>query len=122
MKLTFVKSKIHRATVTKADLNYKGSITIGKELMQAAGIRPYEFVHINNVNNAAHWETYAIPGNTGDIILNGPPSRIFQPGDKVVILSFAQLEENEIEQFTHTVLFVDEQNSITEIVAQKSEL
>ena len=80
MQHIFVRSKIHRAVVTDANLNYRGSITIDREIMQAAGINSFEFVHINNLSNAAHWETYAIPGNKGEIILNGPPSRLFQKG------------------------------------------
>lgn len=111
-----VKSKIHRATVTDGNLNYQGSITIDKKLMDAAGIRPYEYVHINNVNNAAHWETYAIPGKEGEIILNGPPARLFQLGDPVVILSFLYLTNEELENFEHVDVLVDKENRITEVI------
>lgn len=112
MKRQFVKTKIHRATVTDANLNYTGSITIDADLMKSAGILPFEFVHINNVSNAVHWETYAIPGKKGEITLNGPPARLFQKGDQVIILCFSFLEEKEIDSFTHTDLFVDNTNSL----------
>lgn len=105
---TFVKSKIHRATVTDANLSYNGSITIDQQLLDASGLRPYELVHINNVSNAAHWETYIVPGNAGDIILNGPPSRLFQPGDLVVILGMVNLQPGE--SVTHCTVFVNEKN------------
>ena len=111
-----VKSKIHRAKVTDANINYQGSITIDKRLMAAAGIRPFEFVHVNNLSNAVHWETYAIPGNDGQICLNGPPARIFQPGDLVVILCFSYLEEHELESFQHVDVLVDSNNEITDLV------
>ena len=111
MKRTFVKSKIHRATVTDASLNYVGSISICPKLLAEADIQPYELVHINNLSNAAHWETYAIPGNTGDIVLNGPPSRLFQKGDLVVIFNTVQLDADE--SIVHKTIFVDEKNNST---------
>ena len=111
-----VKSKIHRATVTDGNLNYKGSITVDEELMKAAKLRPFEFVHVNNLSNAQHWETYVIPGKKGEIILNGPPARLFQPGDKVVILGFSYLTESEMVDFEHVDVMVDGENNITELV------
>lgn len=111
-----VKSKIHRATVTDSNLNYKGSITIDKKLMEAAKLRPFEYVHVNNVSNAVHWETYVIPGDDGQIILNGPPARLFQPGDQVVILSFSFLTEEEMANFIHVDVMVSSDNKITELV------
>ena len=78
MYKTFIKSKLHRVRVTDANLNYQGSITIGQELMQAAGIEPFELVHINNLSNAAHWETYAIPGTKGQIVLMVPLAAYFR--------------------------------------------
>lgn len=111
-----VKSKIHRATVTDGNLNYKGSITIDKKLMEAAKLRPFEYVHVNNVSNAEHWETYVIPGNDGEIILNGPPARLFQPGDQVVILSFNFLTEEEMSSFIHIDVMVSADNQITELI------
>lgn len=114
-----VKSKLHRVTVTDGNLTYPGSITICPLLMKAANIRAYEYVHINNVNSANHWETYAIPGEQGDIILNGPPARLFQPGDPVVILTFQHITDDELETFTHTDVNVDQQNRITKIDTKK---
>ena len=99
MLRTMCKGKIHRARVTEARMDYTGSITIDRELMQASDIAPYELVHINNMSNAAHWETYAIPGKPGEICLNGPPARLFQPGDQVIILSLAQLDDFGISGF-----------------------
>ena len=112
MYKTFVKSKIHRAKVTDANLNYIGSISICPSLMQAAGLQQYEFVHINNLSNAAHWETYVIPGKSGEITLNGPPSRLFAPGDLVVVLGFVSLAPGKTHE--HVSVFVDENNNITD--------
>lgn len=120
MKRLFVKSKIHRATVTDADLNYVGSISIDPYLMEAAGIEGYEFVHVNNVTNGKHWETYAIPGEPGDIVLNGPPAHHFSPGDLVVIYTLCELERDEINHFEHTVVFVDENNKMTRRVFDRT--
>jgi aspartate 1-decarboxylase len=106
------KGKIHRARVTEARMDYTGSITIGRELMQAADIVPHELVHINNMANAAHWETYAIAGNPGEICLNGCPARLFQPGDEVIILSLAQFDDSELTNFVQKVVFVDDANAI----------
>lgn len=114
MYKTFIKSKLHRVRVTDANLNYQGSITIGQELMQAAGIEPFELVHINNLSNAAHWETYAIPGTKGQIVLNGPPSRLFQAGDLVVVLSMIHLSVGETT--VHRTVFVNPENEITEVM------
>jgi aspartate 1-decarboxylase len=111
-----VKSKIHRATVTDGNLAYRGSITISKKLMEAANLRPFEFVHVNNLSNAHHWETYVIPGDDGQIVLNGPPARLFVPGDLVVILGFSYLNEQEMSTFEHVDVMVDDKNQITEII------
>lgn len=112
MLITVCKGKIHRATVTEACLDYRGSITIDEELLKEAGIRPYELLHINNMSSAAHWETYAIPGTKGQICLNGCPARLFQVGDQVIILSLAQLSAEEATDFSHKVVYVDKQNNI----------
>jgi aspartate 1-decarboxylase len=107
------KSKIHRATVTGAKLDYTGSITIDTNLMEAAGILPFEMVHINSMSNAAHWETYAIPGGDGEITLNGCPARLFMPGDEVVILSLVQVTPEEARTLAdrmHRTVQVDKQN------------
>lgn len=115
MLRTMCKGKIHRATVTEAHLDYTGSITIGEELMRAADIKPYELVHINNMANAVHWETYAIPGEPGQICLNGCPARLFQPGDEVIILSLGQVDESELAEFSQKVVLVDKCNTISAI-------
>lgn len=114
MLKTYIKSKIHRATVTDANLDYIGSITIDRNLMNVVGLEPFELVHVNNLSNAAHWETYIIPGSNGQIVLNGPPSRLFQKGDLVVILGMVQLAPGETT--THKTVFVDKHNNILNVV------
>lgn len=110
-------AKLHRATVTNADLDYVGSITIDDALMEAARLLPGQMVQITNVSNAALWRTYIVKGERGkgDIILNGPPARLFQKGDKVIILSEAWVDSKDAEKMSPTVVFMDEQNNITEI-------
>jgi aspartate 1-decarboxylase len=108
------KSKIHRATVTGADLNYMGSITIDPELMKAADLREYEQVHVVNINNGARFETYVIPGTSGEgeICLNGAAARLAEPGDKVIVISYAQYSEAELAEHRPVFIFVDEQNRL----------
>jgi aspartate 1-decarboxylase len=115
MLRTMCKSKIHRATVTGADLNYIGSITIDPELMEAADLLEYEQVAVVNVNNGARFETYVIPGERGkgEICLNGAAARMVHPGDKVIVISYAQYDEAEMERYRPTFIFVDEQNRIS---------
>jgi aspartate 1-decarboxylase len=108
----FITAKIHRATVTDANLNYKGSISLCPELIKAAGLLPYEFVHVNNLANGNHWETYIIPGAPGAVTLNGPPARLFCAGDKVVINRLEHVTPDEIAGLTHTVVYVDESNNV----------
>lgn len=114
MLRTMCKSKIHRATVTGADLHYVGSITIDPELMEAADMLEYEQVSIVNVNNGARFETYVIPGvpGAGEICLNGAAARLVHPGDKVIIISYAQYDEAEMAQYRPTFIFVDDENRI----------
>jgi aspartate 1-decarboxylase len=115
MVRTMCKSKIHRATVTGADLNYVGSITIDPVLMEAADLLEFEQVAVVNVNNGARFETYVIPGVPGDgeICLNGAAARLAHPGDKVIIISYAQYNEAELETYRPVFIFVDEQNRIS---------
>ena len=115
MYRTMCKSKIHRATVTGADLNYVGSITIDPVLMEAADLLEFEQVAVVNVNNGARFETYVIPGVPGDgeICLNGAAARLAHPGDKVIIISYAQYNEAELETYRPVFIFVDEQNRIS---------
>ncbi|MFN8110525.1 MAG: aspartate 1-decarboxylase [Thermoleophilia bacterium] len=112
MSRTMMKSKIHRATVTDANLHYVGSVTIDLDLLEAADIQPYEHVHIVNINNGARFETYAIEGprDSGVICLNGAAARLAQPGDLVIILSYAQYAEAEVAGYEPTVVHVDETN------------
>lgn len=114
MLRTMCKSKIHRATVTAADLHYVGSITIDPVLMEAADMLEYEQVSIVNVNNGARFETYVIPGlpGAGEICLNGAAARLVHPGDKVIIISYAQYDEAEMAQYRPTFIFVDDENRI----------
>lgn len=114
MLRTMCKSKIHRATVTGADLHYVGSITIDPVLMEAADLLEYEQVSIVNVNNGARFETYVIPGVPGDgeICLNGAAARLVHPGDKVIIISYAQYGEAEMASYRPTFIFVDDENRI----------
>lgn len=117
MYLTMFKSKIHRATVTEAELNYMGSITIDEALIEAAGIMPNEKVQIVNNNNGARFETYVIKGprDSGVICLNGAAARLVQPGDLVIIISYAIMDSNEAKSYSPTVVMVDSENKITEI-------
>ena len=112
MQRTMMKSKIHRATVTDANLNYVGSITIDRDLMEAADLLEYEQVAIVNVNNGARFETYVIEGERGSrtICLNGAAARLVQPGDKVIVISYASMDESELEGFVPKVVIVDDQN------------
>lgn len=121
MLLFMFKSKIHRATVTEANLNYMGSITIDKELMQAAGILPNEKVQVVNNNNGARLETYVIEGEPGSgvICLNGAAARQAQPGDTVIIIAYTMVDEREAQSFKPKVVMVDEKNKIQEIRDQE---
>ncbi len=114
MTLTMLKSKIHRATVTEAELNYVGSITVDARLMEEAGILEYEKVQVVNVNNGQRLETYVIEGEAGSgiICLNGAAARCAAKGDKVIIMAYADMTEEEAKAFSPTVLFVDENNRI----------
>ncbi len=109
---TMLKSKIHRATVTDANLNYVGSITVDTELLDAADIRLYEQVVIVNINNGARFETYAIEGaaGSGTMCLNGAAARLSQPGDLIIVLTYAQYLEADLENYEPTVVHVDEHN------------
>lgn len=107
-----MKSKIHRATVTDANLNYKGSITIDKKLMKLADILPNEKVQVVNNNNGERFETYAIEGEegSGTICLNGAAARLCQVGDIVIIISYAIMDDEEAKSYEPKVIFVDEKN------------
>ncbi|MFY9198570.1 MAG: aspartate 1-decarboxylase [Acutalibacteraceae bacterium] len=117
MTLTMLKSKIHRAVVTQADLNYVGSITIDKDLMTAADILEYEQVQIVDVNNASRFETYVIEGEAGSgiVCLNGAAARLVQTGDNIIIMSYCQVEKQKAKSIKPTVVFVDEKNRVADI-------
>lgn len=116
MQRTMCKGKIHRATVTQANLNYVGSITIDQTLLEAADIYPYEKVQVVNVNNGARLETYAIAGarGSGVICLNGAAARLAAEGDIVIIISYGQYNEQEIRSLEPHLVFVDAQNQLVE--------
>ena len=107
-----MKSKIHRATVTDANLSYVGSITVDGDLLEAADIRAHEQVHVVDINNGARFETYAIEGErgSGTLCLNGAAARLVQPGDKVIVISYADYDEAELEGFAPRVVHVDAHN------------
>lgn len=112
MLLKMMKSKIHRATVTRADLNYEGSIAIDVALLETAGLLPGESVNVWNVNNGERFETYALPltRGSGEICVNGAAARLVQVGDLVIVTSFCWLEEKEARSYTSKVILVDEKN------------
>lgn len=117
MYLTILKSKIHRATVTQSDLNYVGSITIDKKLMDAASLLEYEKVQIADIDNGNRFETYIIAGEYGSgcICLNGAAAKCVETGDKVIIMAYAQMTPEENENHYPKVVFVNDKNEITEI-------
>ncbi len=117
MERIFFKSKIHRARVTDADLNYEGSLSIDPELMKAADILPYERVDVVNLHTGDRLTTYAIKGKpgSGEIGLNGGAARLGQVGDLVIIITYAHISENEIDRHKVKVVLVDDQNRIKSI-------
>lgn len=114
MQIQVLKSKIHRAKVTQANLNYIGSVTIDQNLMEAANLLEHEKVQIVNVNNGERLETYIIKGKrgSGTICLNGPAARKVEPGDIVIILSYALMDFEEAKKFKPTIVFPTEQNKL----------
>ncbi len=110
MRRRMLKSKIHRATVTGADLHYEGSISIGPDLLAAADIAEFEQVAVVDVNNGNRFETYAIVGEPGEICLNGAAARLVHLGDIVIIFTYADFEASELEGFAPTVVHVDAHN------------
>jgi aspartate 1-decarboxylase len=116
MRLNVFKSKIHRATVTHADLDYEGSVTVDSDLLDAAEILPYEAVHIWNVTRGTRLVTYALPGprGSGAICVNGAAAHLNKPGDKVILATFADMTRAEARRHRPIVVRVDEQNRQTE--------
>lgn len=117
MLLEFLYSKIHRATVTDANLNYVGSITIDETLLKVANIKEWQKVEILDVNNGERFQTYVIKGkaDSGEICLNGAAARKVQKGDKVIIVTYGQFEEKELQNFKPTIVIVDDNNKIMQI-------
>jgi len=109
-----LKSKIHRARVTRVNLDYEGSITIDKKLMEEADFLPYEQVQVLNTNNGARFTTYAIEGESGEICINGAAARLAVKGDIIIILSYCHVEDDEAHNFTPKLVYVDSQNTIIE--------
>ena len=112
MILNVLKSKIHRAVVTGADLNYEGSIAIDKKLIKAADLNKFERVEIYNINNGERFATYVIEGKDGEISLNGAAARLVQKDDLIIIACYALIDEKEIKSFKPKIVFVDEKNAI----------
>lgn len=115
MIINMLKAKIHRAIVTESDLNYVGSITIDKDIMDAAGIIEYEQVHVVDVDNGSRLVTYVIQGarGSGTICLNGAAARMVHRGDRIIIMAYCQLDEREACNFEPKVVLVDESNKIS---------
>ncbi|WP_103021059.1 aspartate 1-decarboxylase [Salinibacter altiplanensis] len=115
MNLSMLRAKLHRLRVTEADLYYEGSITVDEELLDAAGMLPYEKVQVVNVNNGSRLETYTIPGEAGErtVCLNGPAARLAAPGDEVIVIAYAELTPSEAREHHPRVVHVDESNDVT---------
>jgi aspartate 1-decarboxylase len=112
--ITMLKSKLHRGTVTEADLNYEGSITIDENLLEEAGILVYEQVDVLNINNGARFTTYTIPGKrgSGNICVNGAAARLVQAGDLVIICSYIHMEQEKAKNFEPKVILLDDNNKV----------
>ncbi len=117
MRRSMFKSKIHRATVTEANIDYEGSCTIDQDLMDAADMLPYEQLEIWDVDNGARLSTYILPGprGSGTICINGAAARLVRPGDKVILATFAEMEEAEARKHQPKVVLVDDKNRIREV-------
>lgn len=114
---TMCKAKLHRLTVTDAQLDYEGSVTIDRALLDATGILPYEIVQITNTANGTLWRTYVIPAppGSGQVCLNGPPARHFHPGDQVIVVSHALYSPEELATWQQRVAFVDAGNHLLRV-------
>ena len=124
MRRRMMKSKVHRATVTGADLHYVGSISLDTVLMDAADIREWEQVSVLDIENGARFETYAIAGGPGQVQLNGAAARLVHPGDRVIVITYADYEDAELDGFEPRVVHVDSRNRPTDpaMIALQSEL
>ena len=124
MLRTVCRSKIHRATVTAANVDYPGSITLDGELMKAAGLAPYEQVHVVDVDNGARLVTYCIegPAGSGTVGINGAAARLVSGGDKIIIIAYAQVTPEELEAFSPKVVLIDARNRIQQVVTESCRL
>jgi aspartate 1-decarboxylase len=120
MMLTMFKSKLHHLNVTEADLYYEGSITIDTELLELAGLLPYEKVQVVNVNNGNRLETYTIPGPKGSriVCMNGPAARLTSVGDRIIVISYAQMSPEEARQHKPKIVVVDKNNDPVQILEE----
>jgi aspartate 1-decarboxylase len=105
-----MKSKVHRATVTGANLEYVGSITLDRSLMELADIKEFEQVAVLDIDNGVRFETYAMEGGPGDVVLNGAAARLVQPGDRVIVITYAVYDEAELASYAPRIVHVDEAN------------
>ena len=123
MIFTMLKAKIHRAAVTESNLHYVGSITIDRTLMEASGILEYEKVSVVDIDNGSRFDTYVIEGDCGSgvICVNGAAARLVQPGDKVIILAYCQVDSEEAENHSPKIIFVGSGNAILEIKSSEEE-
>jgi aspartate 1-decarboxylase len=117
MRRRLLKSKIHRATVVMGDLNYEGSLTLGYALMKAADLVPYEYVHVTNLNNGAHWVTYALadPDDPEMVCMNGTAARHFVPGDPVIVLAYTDVDDAEAANHHPHTVHVNDHNQVVRI-------
>ena len=124
MNRTMLKSKIHRATVTGSDLHYVGSITVDRDLLEAADILEHELVHVLDIDNGARFETYTIAGEpgSGEIKINGAAARLVHTGDTVIVVSYADYEKEELETYEPVVVHVDKENRIITVDDAVAEL
>jgi aspartate 1-decarboxylase len=124
MRRKMLKSKVHRATVTGSDLDYVGSITIDTDLLEAADILEHELVHVLDIDNGNRFETYTIAGarGTGELTINGAAARLVHTGDKVIVVSYADYDEAELERYEPRVVHVDAENRIVDVHAVVEEL
>ena len=116
MQRTILKSKIHRITITGADLHYEGSLTLDEALMEAANLIPFEKIEVYNVNNGQRFSTYVIPGERygGECILNGAAARLGHYGDVIIIASYVNISDEELKDFKINLVYMDENNNIKE--------
>ena len=117
MQRTMMKSKVHRATITGAHLDYVGSITLDRTLMELADIREFEQVAVLDIDNGARFETYAMEGGPSDVILNGAAARLVQPGDRVIVITYAVYEEAELASYAPRIVHVDARNRVIDEVS-----